>query len=259
MTPPKTRLIGATAITALALAGALVAWQASSDSPADLAQLSDDDKLEILNSGDADAISELLEAEEAAAQAHFARERLERQKREAEIDVERAETKARGAAYWDSFDPDSIDLTGFDFAMTDVLSRDERRAILDEASFARDFERASSVTFARSTFDCNSTRFAGIRQLLKDKPDLPLSVDQGVVFSFLNYLASRAALETGDCSCATQHVPPELGWELAERLSQHPSASSISDVFARKNAMQSAANLFFDSLDGEAREFCKKG
>ena len=91
MTPPKTRLIGATAIAALALAGALVAWQASSDSPADLAQLSDADKLEILNSGDADAISELLEAEEAAAQAHFARERLERQKREAEIDVERAE------------------------------------------------------------------------------------------------------------------------------------------------------------------------
>ena len=65
MTTPKTRLIGATAIAALALAGALVAWQASSDSPADLAQLSDNDKLEILNSGDADAISELLEAEEA--------------------------------------------------------------------------------------------------------------------------------------------------------------------------------------------------
>lgn len=139
MTPPKTRLIGATAIATLALAGALVAWQASSDSPADLAQLSDDDKLEILNSGDADAISELLEAEEAAAQAHFARERLERQKREAEIDVERAEDRARGAAYWDSFDPDSIDLTGFDFALAKLSTANERRARIAELPIATGF------------------------------------------------------------------------------------------------------------------------
>ena len=41
MTRPKTRLIGATAIAALAIAGALVAWQESSDSPADLAQDTD--------------------------------------------------------------------------------------------------------------------------------------------------------------------------------------------------------------------------
>lgn len=259
MTTPKTRLIGATAIAALALAGALVAWQASSDSPADLAQLSDNDKLEILNSGDADAISELLEAEEAAAQAHFARERLERQKREAEIDVERAEAKARGAAYWDSFDPDSIDLTGFDFSMAEVGLRDERRAMLDNASFVTDFERAGDLTYSRSKFDCDPSRYRRIDRVLTREAALPMPTDASDVARVLDYLADRAALQTGDCSCATQTVPIEKGWRLLARLTNHPSNETISGSFAKDRAMNEIAILFRTALDVEARSFCERG
>tara|TARA_B000000460_G_scaffold217432_1_gene167465 strand:+ start:114 stop:893 length:780 start_codon:yes stop_codon:yes gene_type:complete len=259
MTTPKTRLIGATAIAALALAGALVAWQASSDSPADLAQLSDDDKLEILNSGDADAIGELLEAEEAAAQAQFARERLERQKREAEIDVERAEARARGAAYWDSFDPDRIDLTGFDFAMAEVLSRDKKRAMLAEASFATDFGRAAEVKFPPSKFECNPSRYTDIREIMKTGGDFAMPIKRNDVARVLDYLADRAALETGDCSCATQAVPVEMGWDVLKRITEHPSGEKIDGSMARRKATSSVSSMFRHTLGEEARHFCRQG
>ena len=258
MTPPKTRLIGATAIAALALAGALVAWQASSDSPADLAQLSDNDKLEILNSGDADAISELLEAEEAAAQAHFARERLERQKREAEIDVERAEAKARGAAYWDSFDPDSIDLTGFDFTITSISPPEKRREKLAELPIVNGFNRAAEMSHPPSKSDCNPSRYSRIDKLLKREAALPMPVDRQDVARVLDYLADRAALETGDCSCATQTVPIEKGWRLLMRLANHPSGETISGNFAKDRAMNEIAILFRTAMDVEARSFCER-
>ncbi|MDP5308807.1 hypothetical protein [Paracoccus spongiarum] len=257
MTTPKTRLIGATAIAALALAGALVAWQASSDSPADLAQLSDDDKLEILNSGDADAVSDLLEAEEAAAQAHFARERLERQKREAEIEVERTEAKARGAAYWDSFNPDSIDLSGFDFAMAEVVSRAERRAMLDKASFVTDFKRAGEMRFPPSRFDCNPSRYTDIRNLMKGIPEMSMPVGLNDVARVLDYLADRAALETGDCSCATQAVPVEIGWEFLKQLTDHPSGQRIRGSMAQSKATKGVGSMFRHTLGAEARQFCR--
>lgn len=258
MTPPKTRLIGATAIAALALAGALVAWQASSDSPDDPAQLSDDDKLEILNSDDADAISELLEAEEAAAQARFARERLERQKREAEIDVERTEAKARGAAYWDSFDPESIDLTGFDFAIVSISPPEKRREKLAELPIVSGFDRAAEMTHPPSKFDCNPSRYSQIDKLLKSEASLPMPVDRQDVARMLDYLADRATLETGDCSCATQAVPTEKGWRLLTRLANHPSGETISGNFAKDRATNEIAILFRTAMDVEARNFCER-
>lgn len=259
MMPPKTRLISATAIAALALAGVLVAWQASSDSPADLAQLSDDDKLEILNSGDDDAITELLEAEEAAAQAQFARERLERQKREAEIEVERAEAKARGAAYWDSFDPDSIDLTGFDFAITSISPPEKRREKLAELPVVNGFNRAAEMTHPPSKFDCNPTKFAEIGKVLKSQSDLPMPVDRNDIANLLDYLASRAALQTGDCSCATQAVPPIRGWELARRIAENPTAESIRGSSAKGQAMKKLGATLYYELDAQRRSFCGKG
>lgn len=258
MTPPKTRLIGATAIATLALAGALVAWQASSDSPADLAQLSDDDKLEILNSGDADAISELLEAEEAAAQAHFARERLERQKREAEIDVERAEARARGAAYWDSFDPDSIDLTGFDFALAKLSTANERRARIAELPIATGFDRANEVAYPRSKFDCNAQRYGEIRELLDREAKLTVSVDQHDVARVSDYLSHRAALETGDCSCATLTGRPEQAWDVIKILAVDPSIEQFRGQYARAEAMNIMGILLGNALEAEMRQFCER-
>lgn len=259
MTIPKTRLIGATTIAALALAGALVAWQASFDSPAAMAQLSDDDKLEILNSGDADAISELLEAEEAAAQAHFARERLERQKREDEIDVERTEAKARGAAYWDSFDPESIDLTGFDFAITSISPPEKRREKLAELPIVSGFDRAAEMTHPPSSFDCDPTKFAEIGNVMKSQSDLPMPVDRNDLANLLDYLASRAALQTGDCSCATQAVPPIRGWELARRIAENPTAESIRGSAAKGQAMKKVGATLYYELDAQRRSFCGKG
>lgn len=259
MTSQKRRLIGATAIAALALAGALVAWQAASDSPADPGQLTDAEKLEILNSGDAEAITELLEAEEAAAQAQFARERLERQQRLAEIEDERAEAKERGAAYWDSFDPESIDLTGFDFAMAEVTLVDERRATLDMLPIVIGFKRAEEMTHPPSKFDCNSSRYGPIDKFLKRETGLPMPVDASDVSRFLDYLADRAALETGDCSCATQAVPVEKGWGLLKRITHHPSAEAIRGNISKEREMNTVAILFRKALSDEARGFCEKG
>lgn len=256
MTRQKTRLIGATAIAAIAIAGALIAWQASSQSPADPVQLSDKEKLEILNSGDADAITELLDAEEAAAKAQFARERLERQKREAEIQVERAEAEARGAAYWNSFDPDSIDLSGFDFAMAEVGLREERRAMLDKATFVTDFERASEVTYPRSKFDCNRSRFEAIDKLLAERRSEAMKVDASDVARISDYLNHRAALETGDCSCATQMVRPQEAFALIERLANHPSSESLKSAPAREKAMHATGILFLNALEDEKRQLC---
>ena len=258
MTPPKTRLISATAIAALALAGVLVAWQASSDSPADLAQLSDDDKLEILNSGDADAISELLEAEEAAAQAQFARERLERQKREAEIDVERAETEARGAAYWDSFDTESVDLTGFNFALAKLSPAGERRAKIAELPIATGFGRANEVAYPRSKFDCNAQRYGEIRELLDREAKLMVPVDQHDVARVSDYLSHRAALETGDCSCATLTARPEQAWEIIKMLAVDPSIEQFRGQYARTEAMNILGILLGNALEVEMLQFCER-
>ncbi len=259
MTQQKTRLIGATAIAAIAIAGSLVAWQASSQGAADPAQLSDQEKLDILNSGDADAIAELLEAEEAAAQAQFARERLERQKRKAEIEVERAEAEARGAAYWDSLDVDGIDLTGFDFSLLALSKWSERDAKVADLPLVAGFDRAAEVTRPRSKFDCNPSRYSQIDQFLDREADLPLPADSHDVARALDYLAERAALQTGDCSCASQTVPIEKGWHLLARLANHPSREALSGRFAKDGAMNDMGVLLRGALEVEARSFCERG
>lgn len=251
------RLIGSAAIAALAIAGAMFAWRAASDSPEDLAQLSDAEKLEIINGDDADAVAELLEAEEAAAQAEFARERLERQQALAEIEVQRSEAKERGAAYWEDFDPESIDLTGFDFSMAEVLSRDERRAMLDKASFATDFVRADEIRYPPSRFDCNPSRYTDIRNFMKASPDLAMPVSVNDVARVLDYLADRAALETGDCSCATQSVPVEMGWKVLKQITEHPSGETIRGSMAQGRATKGVGSMLRYTLGDEARLFCR--
>ncbi|MFD1797923.1 hypothetical protein FQV27_17805 [Paracoccus aurantiacus] len=259
MTQQKTRLIGATAIAAIAIAGALVAWQAASQGAGDPAQLSDEEKLEILNSGDADAIAELLEAEEAAAQAQFARERLERQKREAEIEVERAEAEARGAAYWDSFDVDEIDLTGFEVAITTFTQPEERQEKLAELPIVAGFDRATEVAHLPSKFECNPRRFGKIGDILKSQPDLSATIDRYDIANLLDYLASRAALETGDCSCATQAVPLSKGEEFARRLFENSVAETTGNSVAGGRIIKRMSAALFYALDAEKRSFCGKG
>ena len=259
MTVLKKRFAVTTAMTALALAGALIATQAAPDSTADFSQLSDAEKLKILSSGNADAITELLEAEEAAAQAKFARERLERERKLVEIDAQRAEAAERGAAYWSSFDPGNIDLTGFDFAIADVVMSKERRALLDQLPIVTGFERAAVVTYPPSKFDCDPSRYAEINQLLKISPDLPMPIDRNDVARLLDYLADRAAIETGDCSCATQSVPVDKGWLLIERLAQHPSGEAIRGSMAKSRATNSISSMFRKALSEEARHFCAGG
>jgi hypothetical protein len=259
MTFPNRRLPGTTAMMALALASAVIVGPAAADGTADLAQLSEAEKLEILNSGDSDAITDLLEAEESAAQAEFARERLEREKKLVEIDGQRAEAAERGAAYWDSFDPESIDLTGFDFAIADVGRSEERRAILNQLPIVTGFERAAEVTYPPSKFDCNPARYAELNELLKISPDLPMPIGRNDVARVLDYLADRAALETGDCSCATQAVPVDEGWLLIERLAQHPSGEAIRGKMAKSSATNSISSMFRRALGDEARQFCARG
>lgn len=253
------RLIGTAAVAALTIAGAMFAWRAASDSPEDLAQLSDAEKLEIINGDDADAVAELLEAEEAAAQAEFARRRLERRQALAEIEVQRSEAKERGAAYWDDFDPDSIDLTGFDFDISKIVFSDERDAKFAELPVVTDFERASEMTFPPSKFDCNPSRFADIGALLKSRSPLPMAVDRNDVVRMLDYLGDRAALATGDCSCATQAVPIEAGWQVVERLATHPSGDAISGTSTKDRAISTILVLFRTALEAEVRSLCKKG
>lgn len=253
------RLIGTAAIAALAIAGAMFAWRAASDSPEDLAQLSDAEKLEIINGDDADAVAELLEAEEAAAQAEFARRRLERQQALAEIEVQRGEAKERGAAYWEDFDPESIDLTGFDFDITTIPVSEERQAKLAELPIISGFDRAPAMTHPPSKFDCNPSRYGPIDKLLKREAALPMPVDASDVARALDYLADRAALETGDCSCATQTVPVEKGWGLLKRIANHPSGEMIRGSFAKEREMTAVAVLFRTALSDEARSFCAKG
>ena len=259
MSIPHKRLMGTAAVTALAIAGAMFAWRAASDSPEDLAQLSDAEKLEIINGDDADAVAELLEAEEAAAQAEFARRRLERQQALVEIEDQRSEAKERGAAYWGDFDPESINLTGFDFDITTIPVSEERQAKLAELPIVSGFDRAPEMTHPPSKFDCNPTRFREIGDLLKTSPDLPMPVDRNDIANLLDYLAFRAALQTGDCSCATQEVPAIEGWELARRLAEHPSAEKIRGSAAKGRAMKSLGATAFYVLDDEVRSFCRKG
>lgn len=258
MTMPLKPFLGTTALAALAV-GALIAWQAASDSPEDLSQLSDAEKLDIINGEDGDAAAELLEAEEAAAQEKLARERLERGTALAAIEVERAEAHARGATYWDSFDPDSINLTGFDFDITKIALSQERRTKFTELPLVSGFERAREMNFPPSKFDCNPTRYADIGPFLKSNPTLPMPVDRDDVARVLDYLGDRVALETGDCSCAAKAVPVEEGWRLLERLTSHPSGDEIRGNSAKGRAIDTTTVLFRTVLEAEARSFCEKG
>lgn len=250
------RLIGTAAIAALAIAGAMFAWRAASDSPEDLAQLSDAEKLEIINGDDADAVAELLEAEEAAAQAEFARRRLERQQALAEIEVQRSEAKERGAAYWDDFDPESIDLTGFDFDIAKVTRSSERRAIIAELPIVTGFNRAGEVEYPRSSFDCNPSRYRKIRGLLDREETTPLPVDQYDVARVSDYLSYRVALEKGDCSCATLTSHPEIAWKVIKVLMNDPTIEQFRGDYAKKEAANILGILMGTALEAEVRLFC---